>query len=355
VVDVPGQSVEDDLGSQIEAVASAGGQVRIVGNDSKAFYGRAVDAVPLEVGLHRGVIDYDPAELVITLRSGCRLAEIIELLRENRQMFAFEPPDFDGQATVGGMIASGLAGPRRAYAGAVRDFVLGVKMIDGRGDLQRFGGRVIKNVAGFDVARLMVGAQGTLGVLLEVSLRVVPIPETEVTLAFEHADADTHIHWVNQLAGRPLPISASMWCGGVSRIRLSGSAQGVGQAANELGGDTVDDGWDELTGQQHEFFAGDDPLTRISLPPTASDLGIDAPQLIEWGGAQRWYRGAVDVAVLRGQIEARGGNLCAYRHHADEVPVFHPLPQAMLKLQRGIKSSFDPAGIFNPGRIYPEL
>ena len=355
MADITPQSIEDDLASQVEAVAAAGGQVRIVGNGSKAFYGRQVDAVPLEVGLHRGVIDYDPAELVITLRSGCRLAEIVDLLRENRQMLAFDPPDFDGQATVGGMLASGLAGPRRAYAGAVRDFVLGVKMIDGRGDLQRFGGRVIKNVAGFDVARLMVGAQGTLGVLLEASLRVVPIPETELTLAFEHPGADAHIRWVNELAGRPLPISASMWCSGVSRIRLSGSEQGVGQAARELGGDAVDDGWRDLTEQQHEFFSGEDPLTRVSLPPTVDDLGTEDAQLIEWGGAQRWYRGAIDLAALRGQVEARGGSVCAYRNHPDDEPVFHPLPEAMLKLQRNIKSSFDPAGIFNPGRIYPEL
>ena len=355
MVEVAQQSIEDDLASQVEAVAAAGGQVRIAGNGSKAFYGREVDALPLEVGLHRGVVDYDPAELVITLRGGCRLTEIVELLRENRQMFAFEPPDFDGQASVGGMVASGLAGPRRAYAGAMRDFVLGVKMIDGRGDLQRFGGRVIKNVAGFDVARVMVGAQGTLGVLLEISLRVVPIPETEVTLAFEHADADTHIRWINQLAGRPLPISASVWCSGVSRIRLSGSDRGVSQAAQQLGGAAVDGDWRALTEQQHEFFSGEDPLTRVSLPPTANDLSIEDAQLIEWGGAQRWYRGAIDLAPLRAQVEARGGTVCAYRNHADDVPVFHPLPEAMLKLQRSIKSSFDPAGIFNPGRIYPEL
>ena len=348
-------SIEEDLGSQVAAVSAAGGQVYIVGNGSKTFYGHQVDAVPLEVGLHRGVIDYDPAELVITVRTGTLLRDVIELLRENRQMLAFEPPDFDGEATVGGMIATGLAGPRRAYAGAVRDFVLGVRMIDGRGDMQNFGGRVIKNVAGFDVARLMAGAQGTLGILLEVSLKVIPIPETEVTLAFEHADADAHIRWVNELGGRPLPLSASMWCAGISRIRLSGSEQGVSQAIAEIGGDRVDNCWNELREQEYDFFDDDAPLSRISLPPTCNDLGLDVPQLIEWSGAQRWLRGEIEIDELRAKVGARSGSLCAYRNHAPGTSIFHPLPEAILKLQRSIKSSFDPAGIFNPGRIYPEL
>ena len=348
-------NIEDDLGTQVAAVAAAGGELEIRGGGSKTFYGEAIEALPLEVGLHSGVIDYDPAELVITLRAGCRLRDVETLLAEHRQMLGFEPPCFGEEATIGGTVASGLAGPRRAYAGAVRDFVLGVKIIDGRGDIQRFGGRVIKNVAGFDVARLMVGSLGTLGVILEISLRVIPMFESELTLAFEHSDAAGHIRWINQLGGQPLPLSASLWLDGVSHIRLSGSEQGVEQAAAGLGGERADPCWRAVNDQTHDFFSGNEPISRASLPPASDDLSSGHAQLIEWGGAERWLRGEIDVTGLRAGLEAGGGNLCAFRRHAPGTPVFHPLSAEMLKLQRSIKSSFDPAGIFNPGRIYPEL
>ena len=337
----------------VAAVSAAGGQVYIVGNDSKSFYGHAVDAVPLAVGLHSGVIDYDPAELVISLRAGCKVNEIVELLARHRQMLGFEPPDFSARASIGGMIASGLAGPRRSFVGAMRDFVLGVKLLDGRGDVQRFGGRVIKNVAGFDVARLLTGSLGTLGVILEVSMRVIPMPETEVTLAFEHPRASAHIQWVNQLGGQPLPISASLWLDGISRIRLSGSQLGVDAARAQLGGDEVGGCWQAVREHSHEFFVEGEPITRISLPSTAAVLNEETRQLIEWGGAQRWLVGELDCESLRDQVAVEGGRVCAYRNHGPDTPVFHPLPEAMLKLQRSIKSSFDPAGIFNPGRMYP--
>lgn len=355
MTDIAETNIEEDLGSQVAAIAAAGGTVSIQGNQSKSFYGNAVDAVPLEVGFHSGVIDYDPAELVISLRTGCRLKEVVDLLAANRQMLGFEPPDFSEQASIGGMIASGLAGPRRAYTGAMRDFVLGVKMIDGRGDIQRFGGRVIKNVAGFDVARLMVGSLGTLGVILEVSMRVIPMFESEVTLVFEHEDAATHIRWVNELAGQPLPVSASMWHGGLSRIRLSGSEQGVGEAMTQIGGDAVEDCWQTLREQSHALFDTDEPITRLAVPPTCDQPATMSATLIEWGGAQRWLVGAVDIDALRNEVEPMGGSVTAWRNHPTGARIFHPLPEAVFKLQRSIKSSFDPAGIFNPGRMYPEL
>lgn len=347
--------LETELGTQIAAVAAAGGALRIEGGNSKAFYGEPVEGLALEVGGHGGVIDYDPAELVITLRAGCRLAEVEALLAGERQMFGFEPPAFAASATIGGTLATGLAGPRRAFAGGVRDFVLGVKLIDGRGETLSFGGRVIKNVAGFDLSRLLVGSLGTLGVILEASIRVVPVPETERTLAFTHADADAHIDWINSLGGEPWPISASCWRDGVSQLRLSGSAQGVAQAASRLGGDAVEFDWAALREQGDEFFAGDAPLTRVALPPTTPDPGVETPQLIEWGGAQRWLRGEVDLAALRERVAGLGGNVCAFRHHAPGAGVFQPLPAAMLRLQRSLKSSFDPAGIFNRGRLYSGL
>ena len=344
-----------ELATQVTAVAAAGGAVEIVGSGSKRFYGEPLEALPIEVAAHSGVIDYDPAELVITLRAGCRLREVEALLARNRQMFGFEPPYFGADATIGGMVASGLAGPRRAFAGSIRDFVLGAKILDGRGEILQFGGRVIKNVAGFDVSRLLVGSLGTLGVILEVSIRVVPVFETETTLLFRHDSADEHIRWVNQLGSEPLPISASVWSGGLSHLRLSGSEQGVRHAISQLGGDSVTPEWDAIREQNQEFFASGQPLTRISLPPASPDMSPQVPQMIEWGGAQRWLYGGVDIDSLRRQAEPLGGSVCAFRGHASEIKVFHPPAPAILKLQRGIKSSFDPAGIFNVGKLYPEL
>ncbi len=347
--------IEDELRTQIRAVAANGGEIEIIGGGSKRFYGEPIEALPIDVSGHSGIIDYDPAELVITLRAGCQLEEVEALLAQNRQMFGFEPPCLGEEATIGGMVATGLAGPRRAWAGSIRDFVLGVKMLDGRGEVLQFGGRVIKNVAGFDVSRLMVGALGTLGIILEVSIRVIPVNETELTLGYEHANADDHIRWINALGSEPFPITASLWHDGRSQLRLSGSEQGVSQAAVQLGGDAIEPGWQELKEQKLEFFDADQPLSRISLPSASVDLLPDTPQLIEWGGAQRWCRGEIDVAALREKVAGAGGNLCAFCRHAAEVPIFHPLPAPMLKLQRNIKSSFDPAGIFNPGKIYPGL
>ncbi|MCG6889002.1 MAG: glycolate oxidase subunit GlcE [Gammaproteobacteria bacterium] len=352
---IPDVDIEAELALQIAAVAASGGAVEIIGGGSKKFYGEALDALAIEVGAHSGVIDYDPAELVITLRSGCRLSEVEALLAENRQMFGFEPPHFAPAATIGGMVASGLAGPRRGFTGSIRDFVLGAKLLDGRGDVLQFGGRVIKNVAGFDVSRLLVGSLGTLGVLLEVSIRVVPMFATEATLAFEHATADAHIRWVNELGSQPYPLSASAWHAGTSRLRLSGSEQGVVHAMGELGGEREDYDWAELREQSHTLFAPVKPLTRVSLPSASPDFSPGRAQIIEWGGAQRWLSGEVNIAALRERASQLGGSVCAFRDHAPGVAVFQPLPPAMLKLQRNIKSSFDPAGIFNAGRIYPGL
>ena len=347
--------IEAELAAQVAAIAAGGGAAEIVGSGSKRFYGEAVSGLPLEVAGHSGIIDYDPAELVITLRAGCRIREVEALLAQNRQMFGFEPPHFGPDATIGGMVASGLAGPRRAFAGSIRDFVLGAKLLDGRGNVQQFGGRVIKNVAGFDLSRLLVGSLGTLGIILEVSIRVVPVFASEVTLAFEHADADAHIRWINELGSEPQPISASAWHGGRSHLRLSGSEQGVNHAIAELGGERVEFDWPALRELETDFFSAERPLTRVALPPASADLVPGAEQLIEWGGARRWLGAEVDIDALRQKASAQGGSVTAFRAHADGVAVFHPLAPAMLKLQRNLKSSFDPAGIFNAGKIYPGL
>ena len=353
--DILDVDIEDDLRSQVSAVAAGGAGIEIIGGGSKRFYGEHIEALPIDVSGHSGIIDYDPAELVITLRTGCKLRDVEALLAENRQMFGFEPPAFGEDATIGGTIAAGLAGPRRAFAGGTRDFVLGVKLLDGRGEVLQFGGRVIKNVAGFDVSRTMVGALGTLGIMLEVSIRVVPMFEIEKTLAFEHADADSHLGWINALGAEPFPISASMWLDGRSLLRLSGSEAGVENAVALLGGAPVEFDWAKLPEHQTDFFDTARPLCRLSLPPASPAVLKDVPQLIEWSGAQRWFHIEGDVTETRAALAGSGASVCAFRGHADAVARFQPLPAAMLQLQRNIKSSFDPAGIFNPGRIYPGL
>ena len=327
--------------------------LQIVGGSSKAFYGNASKGDALEVAGHSGIIDYDPAELVITLRGGCKLADVEALLAENGQMLGFEPPKFSDQATIGGMVASGLAGPRRAFAGGIRDAILGVKIIDGRGEVLNFGGRVIKNVAGFDVSRLMVGTLGTLGVLLEVSLRVIPCFETETTLCFAHDNAEQHIEWINQLGGEPLPISASLWHEGQSQIRLSGSQQGVDSAIKKLGGDACDQPWSDMREMKHKFFNGQSEIGRISIAPTVG-FSLNRSQLIEWGGAQRWITGDCDIERMRERLQDKQGAFCLFRSRNDK-PVFQPVDEASLVLHRSLKSKFDPVRIFNRDRLYPGL
>lgn len=359
--------IEKDLHEEFQATireaAANAKPLQIIGSGSKAFYGNASEGEALTVSGHSGVIDYDPAELVITLRAGCKLADVEALLAENNQMFGFEPPQFSDQATIGGMIASGLSGPRRAFSGAVRDFILGVKILDGRGDVLNFGGRVIKNVAGFDLSRLMVGAMGTLGVLLEVSLRVIPKFETETTLSFVHDSAEDHIQWINELGGRPLPLSASMWHKGQSSIRLSGSERGVSSAVEKLGGEQGgelgEDVWDQLREQSHSFFSdaaskSKGHLMRIAVPPT-THFQLNQDQLIEWGGAQRWLHGDSDLEALRGRVSHFHGNLCVFRASSETHPAFQALNDAVLTLHRSLKSKFDPARIFNRDRLYPGL
>jgi len=352
--DIPNSDLASELTTRVAQAVANGTAVQIVGGGSKAFYGNPVEAELLEVARHTGIIDYDPSELVISLRAGCKLSQVEALLAANNQMLGFEPLHLGDDATIGGVIASGLAGPRRGFAGGVRDFILGVKLLTGRGEVMNFGGRVIKNVAGFDVSRLIAGSMGTLGVILEASLRVIPRFETELTLGFEHPDAASHIQWVNELGSKPLPLSASCWYQGRSYIRLSGSQQGVDSAAAKLGGVQEKDICKQLREQSHDFFSNDE-IFRLSLPPTVEDLFSGESQLIEWNGAQRWLCGEFDLAELRQQIEGIDGTVCAYRGFGPDARSFHPPANSIIALHRALKSSFDPAGVFNPGRLYSEF
>jgi glycolate oxidase FAD binding subunit len=349
------------LAETMAAAAAAGRPLRIRGGDSKAFYGHAVEGDELDVRGYRGVVDYEPSELVITVRAGTPLAEVEAVLAEHNQMLAFEPPHFGapGAATIGGAVASGLSGPRRQAVGAVRDFVLGLRMLDGRGTDLSFGGRVMKNVAGYDVSRLMVGALGTLGVLTEISLKVLPRPIGEATLRFELPEA-VALQNLNTWAGRPLPISASAWHDGELLVRLSGAQVAVDAARSRLGGEHVADAqadrfWREVRDHAAPYFGADAPLWRLSLPSVAKPLDLPGNQFIEWGGALRWLSTSADARTVRAAAESRGGHATLFRHGDAGVPVFHPLPAALLAIHQRLKREFDPHGVLNPGRMYKGL
>ena len=348
---------------RIRAAAITKSPFRVRGGDTKAFYGEAPSGATFDTRDYEGIVDYEPTELVITARAGTRIDELERTMADAGQMLAFEPPQFAEGATLGGTVAAGLSGPRRPYAGAVRDFVLGVRMLDGRGDDLAFGGRVMKNVAGFDVSRLMCGALGTLGVLTEISLKCLPLPRAEATRRFE-LSADEAIRRVNEWGGQPVPLSATCFVDGSLTVRLSGAAPAVDAAVAKLGGEPVDDGaafWRDVRDQRHAFFAkrGDagQALWRLSVKSTApyADLGND--QLVEWGGALRWLHGGprVDAAKLRAWARDNGGHATLFRAADKSAGVFQPLPAPLFEIHRRLKAEFDPHGVLNPGRLYPTL
>lgn len=340
----------------------------IRGGGSKAFYGNPCSGNPgsgdtIDTRRLAGIVDYQPKELVLTAQAGTPLVEIEALLAAQNQMLAYEPPHFGGGATLGGSIAAGLSGPRRPYAGAARDFVLGVRMIDGTGQALRFGGQVIKNVAGYDVSRLMVGALGTLGVLTEISLKVLPRPATETTLQFE-LDEAAAIEKMNHWAGQALPLSATSWHADLLTVRLSGATSAVHAAQVKLGGEVAHDPaafWQRLRDQTTPFFdaGAQHPALkkwRLAVKPTTPPLKLASAQWIEWGGAVRWLMTDLPASTLREAARAAGGHATLF-HDASahgESPadgVFTPLSPPLLGVHRQLKLRFDPRNILNRGRL----
>ena len=341
------------LCQRVADAAARKAPLRIRGGGSKDFYGGPPSGELLEMAQHSGIVAYEPRELVLTVRAGTPLAQVEDALAEQRQMLPFEPPHF-GPATIGGTVATGMSGPRRPYAGAVRDFVLGTRIVNGKGEDLSFGGRVIKNVAGYDVSRLMAGALGTLGVLLEVSFKVLPRPPAELTLAFE-MDEGAAIQQANRWAGQPLPLSATAWQDRVLHVRLSGAQTAVEAAKARMGGVEVPGAqqfWSDLREHRLAFFAADRPLWRISVPQAAPRLALPQPQLVEWGGGLRWLSGDLPAREVRAAAQGVGGHAILFRGGDKAAGVFHPLEPAILKIHRRLKQAFDPAGILNRNRMY---
>lgn len=332
--------------------------LRIVGGDTKAFYGRSVSGIEFNMSTYAGIVGYEPTELVITAKAGTLLSEINQCLNHQSQMLGFEPPQYGPGSTIGGAIASGLSGPARPYWGAVRDHVLGVEIINGHGQLLRFGGQVIKNVAGFDVSRLMAGALGTLGVITRVSLRVLPQPERETTLVWS-LSLGTAQETMLQLARKPWPLSAMAYDGEFLRVRVSGGRSAVEDAISQLKPDKHQDGndyWEQLRDQQLSFFkTTSESVWRLSLPPVAPDADLDGGRwLWDWGGAQRWLSSPTAGAVLREHCATYGGHATCFINrtsNADAECFTQPSP-ALMKVFSRLKKAFDPKSILNPGRFY---
>jgi len=339
----------------IREAAARGRGLRLRGGGTKDFYGNAPRGDLLDTRAYAGIVDYEPTELVVTARCGTALAELESTLEANGQCLAFEPPHFGAAATLGGCIAAGLSGPRRASAGALRDFVLGVKLIDGRGQALAFGGRVMKNVAGYDVSRLLAGSLGTLGMIAEVSLKLAPKPPAESTRRLEAPQASA-LEQLNRWAGQPLPISASAWHEGELLVRLSGSEAGVRAAAATLGGEPVAaPRWTELREHNAPFFSGPEPLWRLAVASTAPPLELEGRQLVEWGGALRWLRSAQSASAIREAARRAKGHATLFRAADKSAGCFTPLDAVLERVHRQLKAAFDPAGILNPGRMYAEL
>jgi len=345
-----------ELQQQVRQAAAEGTALRLVGGDSKAFYGNPVQGERLDLSGHSGILSYEPSELVLTARGGTSLQEIEEQLEQHGQHLSFEPPHYNGQATLGGTVASGLAGPARPWGGAPRDVLLGVRLLDGKGRDMRFGGQVMKNVAGYDIARLMAGAQGTLGVLLELSLKVLPKPVTHITLVLE-ADRTKALARMRELCRLPIPLSGACHLDGRMYLRLSGSEASIKVWQQRIGGEPLAPNstfWQRLRDHELEFFESTETLWRLSLPAATPPLGCEHHSLLDWAGGQRWLYSSSPAEEIRAEVAHTGGHAECFRRSQGTSAPFQTLSPGLLNLQRRLKQRFDPHHILNPGRLFDD-
>lgn len=346
----------DQIRQQVLLAIENNTPLSLRGGGSKSAWFGIAEGAPLNLAGHRGIVNYEPTELVITARAGTPLEDINAILSEHRQMLPFEPPSFTAQSTLGGAIACNLSGARRPFAGAARDYVLGTKMINGKGELLRFGGEVMKNVAGYDVSRGLAGSFGTLGPILEISLKVLPAPPSQITIARNHTVVQA-LELMNRWAAEPLPLCAAAFDGERLYVRLEGAASAVTAAQRQLGGETINDAgpfWRSLSRCSHGFFGGDGPLWRISVPPASAPLNLPGKMLYDWCGGLRWYRGGASARQIREVASAARGHATGFRGIA-QTERFHPLDPNVLALHKRIKTAFDPKGLFNRGLMYASL
>jgi glycolate oxidase FAD binding subunit len=354
------------LAAQVRAAQAAGTALEIRGGGTKRFYGETPRGEPLSTAELAGILSYEPTELVVTAYAGTPLAELEAVLAERGQCLAFEPPRFAAGGTVGGMVAAGLSGPARMGVGAVRDFVLGARLMNGNAELLNFGGQVMKNVAGYDVSRLLAGSWGILGLLCEVSLKVLPVRPATLTLSWE-CDEAAALGEMLRWTGQPLPVHATRWDGQRLVVRLAGAQAAVEEARQLLGGVPVDPAdaeraWQAIRDHQADFFRPDDAalsrgecLWRLAVPPRTPPLTLTGRQLIEWGGGLRWWRTDAPAPVVRAAAGAAGGHATLVRAAGKPEGAFSPLAPALLRIHQDLKAAFDPGRVFNPGRLYPGL
>ncbi|QSR86651.1 glycolate oxidase subunit GlcE [Candidatus Methylacidiphilum infernorum] len=330
-------------------------KIKIVGGGTKGRLGRKVEGELLDVSANKGIIEYDPAELFVTVKNGTSVAYLEEVLKQQGQFLPFEPPHLGKEATVGGVVACGLSGPSRPYWGSLKDYLLAVKIINGLGQVLNFGSKVIKNVAGFDLFRLIAGSQGTLGIILELTFKVLPLPESSITVVMEKG-AEEAIDFLSNLSGRPLPLSAGCFYEGKLFVRFSGYEKSVKRAVKEIGGELLDNPdqfWLSVRERTHPFFTSSERLWRFVLPPSTALPPWDGEWFIDWGGAQRWWKGKGQKPeeMFSWAIQAGG---FGWLYEQEEV-ISSPLPSALLHRQKRLKEAFDPFGLLNPGRIYREF
>ena len=331
--------------------------LKIEAGNSKAFLGRATTGTLVDISTYSGIISYEPTELFITARAGTLLSDINNTLSAHGQMLAFDPPNFTDKTTIGGVVATGLSGSRRPYSGSVRDYILGIRCINGLGKDLSFGGQVIKNVAGYDLSRLMTGAFGTLGIILEVSLKVVPIPKIEVTCC-SSMTKDKALATMQNLSAQAIPISASCYDGEVLYVRLSGNEISVKETSKKIKLDQEEQGqdfWNELRDYKAPIFNTEINIWRISIPTTANpDLG-DEPYLVDWGGGLYWLNSERPAKEIFDLARKAGGSAMLFRGTDQNQESFQPLSNGLLSLHKGLKKAFDPHGILNPGKMYATL
>jgi glycolate oxidase FAD binding subunit len=348
----------EELVEIIAEAAASGRKLEIVGGGTRAEIGAPRDVERLDMTAFSGVIDYDPAELVLTAGAATPLAEIEALIASNNQMLAFEPHGAPG-STLGGIVAAGISGSRRVSRGAVRDHLLGFKAVSGRGEAFVGGAKVVKNVTGYDLPKLACNSWGRLFAMTEVTLKVLPAPETTLTLAAEGLDPAAAVALMSKALGSQADVAAAACSGGITALRLEGFGPSVAARRGLLEAMAPLRAFSETEATRF-WTTLKDPLSdapvlwRLSLPASRAVevLGL-GPWVMDWAGAQVWLASG-DAVAVRAAAQAAGGHAMLARAPETmgrERPTLHPQPAPVEALEARLRRAFDPAGVFETGRF----